>query len=167
MQLLKKVSGTPNICSIYLDFTGDSINLDVNSSSFHGTVLTNGATFETHFQRGSVSFSEESSEVAAGTLFKQKLSISFNSSDQYRSERILEYNKTKNIILKLSNGECFIMGRNDFKQNRSPIITTSSTFQKTIVEFYTESIIPISRYLDLTVFGFPEIIPLYFGIEPL
>lgn len=167
MQLLKKVSGSPNICSVFLDFTGDSISYDVESSSFHTTMLVNGATFETHFQRGNVSFQEDSSESPAGVIFKQKLSITFNSSDQYRSERILEYNKTKNIIVKLSNGESFVIGRNDFKQNKRPVITTSSNSQKTTVEFYTESIIPITRYLGSLVIGFPEIIPLYFGTEPL
>lgn len=167
MNLLKKVSGTPNICTIYLDFTGESVNYDASSSSFHNTILANGATFETHFQKGNVSFQEESSEVAAGILFKQKLSITFNSSDSKRSERILEYHKTKHVIIKLTNGEVFVLGRNDFKQNKKPIITTNSNDKISSVEFYSESIIPISKFLGSLIIGLPEIIPLYFGIEPL
>lgn len=167
MSLFKKVQGTPNICAIYLDFTGESINYDVSSSSFHGTILANGATYETHFQKGNVSFQEDSSEVAAGILFKQKLSITFNSSDENRSDRILEYHKTKHVIIKLTNGEVFVLGRNDFTQNKKPTITTNSNGKITSVEFYTESIIPISKYLGSLVIGLPEIIPLYFGIEPL
>lgn len=166
MSLLNKVSKTPSICSIYLDFTGDSINLDLNGSSFHSTMLTNASLEETHFQRGNVSFSEESDESPAGIYFKQNLQISFNSSDQNRSERIIEYHKTKHILIKLSNGETLIMGRNDFKQNKRPRITSNNTHNKSTIQFYGESIIPISRYQGSVLVGLPEIIPLTFGIDP-
>lgn len=166
MTLLKKVSKTPSICSIYLDFTGDSINLDFQSSSFHSTILTNGLLEETHFQKGSVSLSEESDETAAGTYFKQTLQITFNSSDENRSERITEYHKTKHIIIKLSNGETLIMGRNDFKQNKRPRITSSHTHNKSTIQFYCESILPLSKYGGSVLVGLPEIIPLTFGIDP-
>lgn len=167
MNLLNKVSSTPSICEILLDFTGESINYSLQEVNFKNTLLTNGLITETHFQKGNVSFSEQSAESKAGLYFKQTLSITFNSSDKDRYERILKYHCTKNIIIVLNNGERFLMGRNDFKQNRRPKIESTNTHQKSTIEFYTESIVPISKYLGTVIVGLPEIIPLHFGIDPL
>lgn len=160
MSLLNKVSKTPSICEVYLDFTGQSINLDFNDASFYASMIANGTIEETHFQKGSVSFSEESENSPGGLFFKQNLQITFNSSDENRLERILEYHKTKNVIIKLSDGNSFVLGRNDFSQNRSPKITSSNTHNKTTIQFYTESIIPVSKYQGTVLVGLPEIIPL-------
>lgn len=160
MDLSKKVHSVPNICKVYLDFTGKSIAFNTTAANFGYTLISNGLILETYFQKGSVQFTENSSEAPAGVKYDQTLNISFNSSDPDRAKRIQEMHKIRHVILELTNGEIILIGRNDYFQNKKPKINTTNNHIKTSVEIYTESIIPASKYIGNVLVGLPDIIPL-------
>ena len=160
MNLFTKVSSVPNICALYFDLSGKSIAFDPDDVNFHHTVVSNGLIQESYFQKSTVQFSEKASETTPGTKIEQTLTVSFNSSDEKRSERIMELMGVRHIIIKLTNGETLIMGRNDYFQNKKPLVTINSNHIKTTAEFYCESIIPISRYIGNVLVGLPNILPL-------
>jgi len=162
MDYSKKVHSVPNICKVYFDFTGKSLALNPNQPSFIDTILSNGLVKETYFHKTSVQFTETSSEGVAGIKYEQTFSITFNSNDAKRYQRIHDLHKVNHIIIQLTNGEHLVFGRNDYFQNKKPICTTSNTHVKTSAEFYCESIIPISKYLGNVLVGLPGIIPLDF-----
>ncbi|HLV52168.1 MAG TPA: hypothetical protein VKY44_09465 [Flavobacterium sp.] len=160
MDYSKKVPSVPNICKVYFDFTGRSLALNPEEPDFNDTVLSNGFIQETYFHKGSIQFSENSSETTAGVKYEQTINISFNSSDKDRIPRIQQLHTVKHIILKLTNGEQLLIGRNDYFQNKKPKTSTTNNHAKTIVEYYTESILPVSNYIGNVITGLPEIIPL-------
>lgn len=160
MDYSKKVASVPNICKIYLDFTGKSLAFNPDDVNFNDTVISNGLIQETYFQKGSVQFTESSAETAAGVKYEQKLNLSFNSADNQRAIRIHDLHNIRHVILELTNGELLIMGRNDYFQNKKPIVSTNSTHIKTTAEITTESVIPLTKYIGNAISGLPEIIPL-------
>lgn len=162
MDFAKKVNSVPNICKVYFDFTGKSLAYNPEGANFQDTLLSNGLVQETYFHKGTIQFAENSTEVPAGTKYDQTLNISFNSSDPQRHERITQMHKVRHIILELTNGERLVIGRNDYFQNRKPKVSTTNNQIKTAVEFYTESIIPASKYIGNVLVGLPDIIPLTF-----
>ena len=162
MDFSKKVSSAPNICKVYLDFTGKSLAYNPSSATFHDTIVTNGLIKETYFHKSTIQFSEISIETAAGTKFEQRLSISFNNNDQDRSKRLLQLIGVKHIILKLDTGEVLCIGRNDYVQNKKPNLETTNTHIKTQADFSCESIIPASNYIGNILINLPGIIPLDF-----
>lgn len=163
MDLSKKVSTVPNICKVYLDFTGKSLAFNPNVANFGDTIITNGLIQETYFQKGSIQFSEKSAETAAGVKYVQEINISFNSSDADRAKRIHEMHNIHHVILELTNGETIVIGRNDYFQNKKPKVNTSNNQIKTVVEIATESMIPTSNYIGNVLVGLPDIIPLTFS----
>ncbi len=160
MDFSKPVYSVPNICKVYFSFSGKSLAYNPLEPEFENTILSNGLIQETYFHKGSIQFSENSKQINAGTIYEQTLSISFNSSDANRSTRITTLEKANHIIIILTNGEKFIMGRNDFYQNKKPILNTTNNHIKTSAEFYCESIIPISKYIGNVLIGTPGIVPL-------
>lgn len=155
-----KVSSVPKICAVYFDLSGKSIAFNPDAVNFHHTVITNGFIEESYFHKSTIQFSESASELAAGTKFEQKLSMSFNNSDPNRADRMMELFTVRHIILELTNGERLVLGRNDYFQNKKPIISVNSDHIKLTAEFYSESIIPISKYIDNVLIGLPNILPM-------
>lgn len=160
MSLFTKVSSVPKICAVYFDLSGKSIAFDPDAVNFHHTSIVNGFIEESYFHKSTIQFSESSSETAAGTKFEQKLSMSFNNSDPNRANRMMELLSVRHVILDLTNGERLVLGRNDYFQNKKPVISTSSDHIKLTAEFYSESIIPISKYIDNVLVGLPNILPM-------
>lgn len=160
MDFAKKVQSVPNICKVFLDFTGRSIAFNPTAANFGDTLISNGLIQETYFHKGSIQFAENSSETSAGTKYDQTVNISFNSSDPDRAKRIQELHKIRHIILVLTNNENIVIGRNDYFQNKKPKVNTVSNHIKTAAEIYTESIIPASNYIGNVLVGLPDIIPL-------
>lgn len=160
MDFSKKVHSVPNICKVYFDFTGKSLAFNPNEVNFQDTLILNGLIQETYFHKGSIQFSESSAETVSGVKYEQTVNISFNSSDPDRAKRIQELHKVRHIILQLTNGEHLIIGRNDYFQNKKPKCSTSNNHIKTAAEFYSESVIPVSKYIGNVISGLPDIIPL-------
>ena len=160
MDFAKKVQSVPNICKVFLDFTGKSLAYNPEEANFQDTLLSNGLVQETYFHKGTIQFAENSTEVPAGTKYDQTLNISFNSSDPDRAKRIQELRKIRHVILVLTNGEKIVIGRNDYFQNKKPKVNTVNNHIKTAAEIYTESIIPASNYIGNVLVGLPDIIPL-------
>lgn len=162
MDFSQKVQNVPNICKVFFDFTGKSLAFNPNTTNFQDTIISNGLIEETYFHKGSIQFAETSTETIADVKYEQTLNISFNSADANRAQRIQEMHKVKHIVIVLTSGEQILFGRNDYFQNKKPKANTANNHIKTSVEFYTESIIPISKYIGNVLVGLPEIIPLTF-----
>lgn len=136
MSLLGKISGTPFICKIYLDFNGSltPVKEAVNQNFFDS--FGNQYTWkETHFGKKSVRFSETEKPTKAGAVFTQSLQITFPNSDALRSDRIEKVKTTKFVRIELSNGNSIVMGRNDYYQNKKLAITQKSDGLKTTITF--------------------------------
>ena len=144
MSLLEKVSENPIICKIGLDF---SRNLSaVNSKELQNFFNSEGNQYtwqNTHFGRRSVSFRETEKITAAGSEFTQELKIKIPSVDKNRADRITFIKQAKFIRIELSNGLMLVLGRNDFFQNKLPLITTKSDLRSTTITFKTKSIFSI------------------------
>ncbi|WP_026730191.1 hypothetical protein [Flavobacterium denitrificans] len=161
MQLLEKTAVNLNICSIELAFNGNLLPSAIPdwqpfyNSTIYGTDFT-----KTYVGLGSVSFSEESEVIAAGAIYKQKVSIVFPNADGNRSQRIALMQRVRFVKLNLSDGSDFIIGRNDFKQNARPRIKVSSNLKKAGVEFETVSIFPCGFVQGEKIVELPQLIPL-------
>ena len=164
MDLFKKVSSVPNICKIFFDLTGSSIAYAPEDPNFENSLLTNGFLVDVYFQKSSIQFSEESSEENAGIRYTQTLNLSFVNSDALRADRLQELHRVRNIIIKLTNGETFVLGRNDFYQNKKPSLKSQSSLVKTSLEFYSESTVPITKYIGNILVNIPDAVPLHFVI---
>lgn len=165
MTLLSKVSGTPFICKIYLDFNGSltAVNgaVQQNFSDSQGNHYT---WKETHFGRKTVSYSETEKESKAGSSYQQKLQITFPNQDNLRADRIEKIKTAKFVRLELSNGNSIALGRNDYYQNKKLSITQKSDALKTTITFscltmFTSGILQITDVSNVIDFFFPTVIP--------
>ena len=161
MELLDKVRVNPNICGIELAFRGQVTASSIPGwQQFYNSGMVGTDFAKTHIGLGSVSFGEESEESAAGTSYKQSVTIRFPSTDGNRSERIALVQKAIFIKLKLTNGKDLIIGRNDFVQNARPKIKTKTNIKTAEVEFQTVSIFPAGFISDTNSIGLPTLIPI-------
>lgn len=149
MQLLQKVTSKAFISKIYIDYIG---LLNAISGSDHQNffdAVGNEFTWkDIHFGKQSVSFKESEKQAKSGSIYTQTLSISFPNTDGQRTDRI-EKIKTANFVqIELSNGQKLVMGRNDFYQNKKPVIKASSSALKTTITFTTQSMFSIG-YLHI------------------
>lgn len=161
MDIFSKVSNFPFICAIEISLTGEIIS---KSDDFH-TSITSGALFlKSHFRKGDIQFSEQSKETDAGILYSQKLRISYNSSDVKRSKRIGLVHAARFVKIELSDGTEYIIGRNDYTQNRPLEVSVKSDLQTSVIEFYAESIVPVTKFTNNVITGFPGYIPIILGM---
>lgn len=161
MTLFSKVTNYPFICSIDISLTGNIIS---DSGDFDNSV-TSGALFvKSHFRKGDIQFSEQSKETDAGVLYTQKLRLSFNSSDVYRSKRLDLVHAARFVKIKLTDDTEYILGRNDYTQNRPLEVAVKSDLQTSTIEFSAESILPLTRFTNNVVTGFPGYIPVILGM---
>jgi len=172
MSLLQKVNEAPFISKISLDFTGilTATNEQETQNFFNST--GNELTWEdAYFGKRKVKFQETEKNVKGVSVFTQVLKINFPNSDKNRAARITFIKKAKFVKLELSNGLILVMGRNDFFQNKRPVIKASSDHKVTSVTFTTKSIFStgylevysdVSTYID---FLYPEETP--FNLIPI
>ena len=161
MALFDKVKSVPNICGVELAFNGDLLPSIIEGyQPFINSLMQNTDFTKTYFGVGSVSFSEESDDNAAGDSWTQKLVIRFPSSDDSRAYRLATFHKVKFIRIKLTNGRDLVMGRNDFTQNARPLVKTSTNANIGQAEFQTVSITPLGYTPNPDAGGLPDFIPL-------
>jgi hypothetical protein len=144
MQILEKVTVNPYICGIEFDFTGQLTPLDsAEIQSFFSSKANQLTWKESYFGKKTVSFRETSKpDKKANTVYLQTLKIKFPSNDQNRSDRIYLFSKIKFIRIILNNSASLVIGRNDFFQNKRPVVKITSDEKMTIVTFTTKSIFP-------------------------
>lgn len=147
----EKVQNHLFICSLRIFFSGSFSMLYFGDEAprrdmrFYETIHKGDyEATKPYFSKGSFSFSENSSDSAAGDFYRQQASFRFPSNDRLRSQRISNLQKVTYIEMILNDGSSFIMGRNDIQQNRRPKVETSSSFHMTEVKISTESILPVS-----------------------
>jgi hypothetical protein len=165
MQLLKKVTSKAFICKIYIDYIGALT--PVSSSENQNFFDAKGNEFtwrDTHFGKQSVSFRETEKQTKAGSIYTQSLKISFPNTDDKRTDRIEKIKTAKFIQIALSNGQLLVMGRNDYHQNKKPVIKASSTALKTTITFTTESMfsvgyLHIQEVSEFVEFLYPSEVP--------
>lgn len=161
MVSLDRVVVNPNICGVEVAFTGELTASNIpdwqqfNNSSMYATDFT-----KTHIGLGSVAFAEESDHSAAGTSYKQSITIRFPSTDGNRAERIELMQRVKFIKLKLTTGRDIVIGRNDYKQNARPKIKTKTNIKTAEVEFQTVSMFSAGFVSNPDAYGLPTLIPI-------
>ena len=161
MELLDRVKVNPNICGVELAFTGEVTAANIPEwQPFFNSMMAGLDFAKTYVGLGSVSFSEESEYNAAGTSYKQTVSIRFPSNDMNRSERIELMHDVKFLKLKLSNGRDLIIGRNDYTQNSRPKIKTETNIKTAQAEFKTISMFSAGFVSNPDAYGLPTLIPI-------
>ena len=161
MALFDKVKSVPNICGIQLAFNGELLPSIIEGyQPFINSLMQSTEFTKAYFGIGSVSFSEESDDSAAGTSWTQKLVIRFPGSDDSRAYRLAAFHKVKFIKIRLTNGRDLLMGRNDFGQNAKPMVKTSINANIGQAEFQTVSIMPLGYTPNPDTGGLPDFIPL-------
>ncbi|MGJ8760367.1 MAG: hypothetical protein ACSHXA_07455 [Polaribacter sp.] len=136
MSILQKSVGAPFICKVYLDFNGSLTPTNSEDAQNFYNSSGNQYTWKPlYFSIKKVSFTETPKETSAGTQYTQKLSLSFPNSDDVRTDRIEKIKTTKFVRLELSNGVSYVLGRNDFFQNKPLEISATSTAYKTTISF--------------------------------
>ncbi len=144
MEILEKVKINPNICGIQLDFAGELSPEHSNTiQNFYNSTGVGNVWNDSYFGKKTVSFRENSKNSKSGISFEQQLVIKFPGNDSSRSDRIAIFTKVKFVKLILSNGTNFVIGRNDFFQNKRPKIKFNSDEKMVSVTFTTKSIFPI------------------------
>ncbi|WP_116787642.1 hypothetical protein [Flavobacterium psychrotrophum] len=161
MSLFERVNSFASICGIEVSLRGSFDPVAMKGYHEFYNSRAHAVKYETmYYGKASVSFSEESEESAAGTSFKQTLSIRFPATDDMRAYRLARLHKVRFIKIKLSDDKDLIMGRNDFEQNARPQIQSKSTEHLAEVQFTTVSIAPSG----FAVFEQPLIYPNIFPI---
>lgn len=143
MEVLERVKVNPHICRVELAFEGSIVPANIPLwQPFYNSALIDAEFHPTAIGLGSVAFAEESQDSAAGTSYKQSVTIRFPASDEKRSERIALIMKARFIKVHLTTGKNFIIGRNDYTQNARPKIKVKTNQKTAEVEFETVSIFP-------------------------
>ncbi|MFA9191117.1 hypothetical protein AAGV28_07010 [Flavobacterium sp. FZUC8N2.13] len=161
MEVLERVYVNPNICGVELAFRGELVAASIPDwQHFFNSSMFAVDFSKTYVGLGSVVFGEESEKSAAGTIYKQSVTIRFPSTDKNRSERIALMDKVRFVKLNLTNGTYLVIGRNDYKQNARPKINIKTNVKTAEVVFETVSIFPSGFVDDANSVGLPSLIPL-------
>lgn len=161
MSILQKTAGAPFICKVYLDFNGElTPTKSEESQNFYNSSANQYTWKPLYFSMKRVSFVETPKTTSAGTQYVQKLSISFPNADALRTDRIEKIKTTKFVRLELSNGISYVLGRNDFFQNKPLEILASSNANKTTISFkiismFSIGVVKINNVSDIIDFLIP------------
>lgn len=161
MELLDRAKVNVNICGVELAFTGQLVASGIPDwHQFYNSAMVQTDFAKTYVGLASVAFEESSEELAAGTLYKQKVVFSFPNADGNRSERLALLSRIKFVKLKLTDGRDIVIGRNDYKQNARPRIKIEANIQKGSVSVETVSITPSGFVANASAYQLPTFIPL-------
>ncbi|MBO2546081.1 hypothetical protein J0871_16820 [Salegentibacter sp. BDJ18] len=141
MILSSRVPNLKNICGIAIDLSALPMpSYSAANQNFYDSYLLESSAKSAYFGKRSVSFREKSKPTRAGDIWTTELSIQFPGTDSKRAVRLDEFRKAKFVLVQLSNGQSFYMGRNDFFQNTPPVIEIQTDQQLCQVKFTVESI---------------------------
>jgi hypothetical protein len=122
---------------------------------FYNSVITAGDFTDAYASLSSIDFDEESTNVAAGCYYTQKVTFRFPKNDSRRSERIALMKKIKFVKLSFSDGLELLIGRNDYIQNARPKIKIKTNKMLCEVSIESKSITP-AGHLQSAVLGIPN-----------
>ena len=143
MILASRVPNLKNICGIAIDLSAvPAPSYSENNQPFYDSYLLESAAQSVYFGKRSVKFEESGKESRAGLSYEVKVSITFPGSDKDRALRIEEFRKAKYVIVQLSGGLTFLIGRNDFLQNTKPSVEIKTTEQLVQVTYTVETMAP-------------------------
>ena len=161
IDLSQKSTQTPFICGLYYAKDGKAYAA-VGLKGFNDTVLLEAAYQNVYASLSAISFIQKSSDSRSGRSYTQQLQFQFPNGDTFMADRIEEIQQARYMIMKLTNQELMIIGRNDLDQNTRPKITTESNTRTTQVTFECISISPTGRFTDLSGKLLPSLVPLSF-----
>ncbi|RXG32031.1 hypothetical protein [Leeuwenhoekiella marinoflava] len=159
INLAAKATQTPFICGLYYS-KGDKSYAAVGSKGFTDTILLEEAYQDVYASLSAIRFSQKSTPSRSGDSFAQQLQFQFPNGDKEMAARITEIKRAKYMILKLTNNEFMIIGRNDLEQNTRPTITSENNTRTTQITFEAQSIFPAGRFNDVSGKLLPALIPL-------
>jgi hypothetical protein len=165
MSLYSKQKGyLTNVCDVQISFTGLLFPSNVEGwQQFYNSLGVDIEFLNLYFSKASVSFTEESKDSNSGIYYTQKLILSFPERfDDKRSERIDSLHKLKFVQINFNNGKSLVLGRNDYLQNRRPVVTVKSDLKYTQVQIETDSIVPSGYNSSDVSFGLPTFFPISF-----
>jgi hypothetical protein len=161
MELLDRAKINVRICGVELAFNGQLTASSIPEwQPFYNSAMVETDFSKTYVGIASVAFEETSEEIAAGTLYKQKIVFAFPNADGNRSERIALFSRIKFVKLKLSDGRDIVIGRNDYVQNARPRVKIEANIQKGSVSVETVSITPSGFVANAQAYQLPSFIPL-------
>lgn len=161
INLAVKSIQTPFVCELYYS-KGDKSFTAIGPNGFIDTLLLEAAYQDIYASLSAIQFVQKSSSSRSGDSFLQQLRFQFPNGDKQMGSRIQEILQTRYMIMKLTNGEFMIIGRNDIDQNTRPKITTESNTRTTQITFECVSIFPAGRFTDLSGKLLPDFVPLSF-----
>lgn len=121
MNLAEKVSRLRNICGIAIDLSAVPIaSYSENSQSFFDSYLVESSAEAVYFGKKNVSFSEASKSSRAGNFWESEVQIQFPGTDKNRAKRIEKFRQARYLVVNVTGGLSFFLGRNDYYQNARP-----------------------------------------------
>lgn len=160
MDLSSRVPYLKNICGIAIDLSAVPLpSFSEGDQPFNDSYLVETNAKTVYYGKRSVRFAEVSKNSPAGMYFETTVEIQFPNSDASRSLRIEELRKAKFVIVNLSGGGAFLIGRNDFHQNAKPVIKFQSNEQLTSVSFTSSSMFPTGLLPQYNAGLLPHSIP--------
>ena len=161
LDLANKSAETPFICSLHYAKAGSSYSA-IGEKGFTDTVLLEAAYQDIYSSISTIRFSQKSTPSRSGDSFTQQVQFQFPNGDKEMAARLQEILQTRYMIMKLTNGELMIIGRNDIDQNTRPKITSENNTRTTQITFESVSIFPAGRFTDLSGKLMPDFVPLSF-----
>lgn len=159
INLAEKSTETPFICGLYYS-KGDKSYPAIGPKGFTDTVLLEAAYQDVYASLSAIQLVQKSSSSRSGDSYTQQLRFQFPNGDTDMAARIQEIMRARYMIIKLTNKEFMIIGRNDLEQNTRPTITSENNTRITQITFESQSIFPAGRFNDVSGKLLPALIPL-------
>jgi len=155
MSLASKIADRPYICGVFLCFN-TVFTPSTTFQNFYDTDFLQADVLSLYSTQSKVSFTETKVSTRAGYQFKQTVSVSLPIGDELRSENVYKIHTAEQIVLKLTNGEYLLVGRNDKLLNLLPKVSYQGAEHVASFTFNCSSITP-SGYTDIeNIGGIPD-----------
>jgi len=160
MLLSQRPPNLTYICGVAIDLTAIPVpSYSENSQSFYDSYLADSGAESVYYGKKSVRFSENKKESRSGDYWEISAEITFPVTDKNRALRLEKFRKARYMILKLSNGLAFLIGRNDYYQNARPKIQIQNTEHFSRVKFTVKSIVQTGFLPDYNEALLPHSVP--------
>jgi hypothetical protein len=141
--MFDKLFSNIRLCGVSLFFNNDVLPNVINTSQlFYDSTITT-IPQKIYTSKSTLAFGQESKPSASGVIYTQKAVFSFPTGDAKVSERIAKLQQIRHIEVELTNGQKYIIGRNDFYQNARPEIEVQNTENTVQVSITSLSMFPI------------------------
>ena len=140
--MFEKLFSNVRLCNVLLNYNNDIVPNIISSNQlfYDQTISTSQKIYST---KSSLAFGQESKPSASGVVYTQKVVFSFPTGDDKVSERVAKLQQLKYIEMELTNGQKYVIGRNDYNQNARPEIEVQNTENTVQVSVTAMSMFPI------------------------